>query len=799
MRNEKIPLTLTLLAISLISVAMPTQAITTMPQRSGPKFTFNVPSSSSSSISLLIESEHNLKPEEIWLLSNFGKVTTVAGPIAVLRTQSTELNDLARLPFVSHISRSHPLSLYLDKSVPDTGANTVWNEVKDPNGRNVTGAGVIIGFVDTGIDITHPDFSFPNGTTKILFVWDQTTQGRPPNGFDYGFECTSEDIQDQLCPEVDTFGHGTHVAGIAASSGMATGKYVGVAPGASIIFVKSGNELCNGTSWTFSTAQILDGINYIVKKAAQLGRRAVINLSLGGNIGAHDGTDPLELGLDAIVNDGTPIVVAAGNARQDKDHVQGQLLSSAPATLKLTVQPSTTDLAVDIWYPPQDQMDATMNTPDGQVYSIPTPPGGAVSTYGNLTAIASPSEHGNELYFEVNSTAELPANGWSITLKTDQIISPGVWDAWVDTNSCSYPGASFVQNAGYDIDPYGTVGIPGTAEYVVTVGAYISKTSWLGMNNQTFGSPSVSPGGIAPFSSLGPTRDGRIKPDVAAPGMLIASARSTKVAERSTDPDPYHRILAGTSMATPHVAGVVALMLQYEPDIVATDIPRILRETARVDSRTGLLPSGSPTWGFGKVDARTATGLFRLTLVPNVIPKNVNIPIRIDDSVALNITSDSWSNLYFLKGTTHAVSLDSELRFGTGRRYELGSVQLLVSATSLKQLNYTVQYLLTVNSKYGPTTGSGWYDQNATARFDAPKSTMAPGLLGYLGVEYTLAFWATEDGKIVSNPVIMDSPKTVTAVYLTTYSIQTIITAISAAVVVLLVVLAWILVRRRRT
>ena len=277
------------------------------------------------------------------------------------------------LPFVSQITRSRPLSIYLDKSVPDTGANVVWNEVKDPNGRNVTGAGIIIGFVDTGIDTTHPDFNFPNGRTKILFVWDQTTPGRPPTGFDYGFECKSDDIQAKSCPEYDSFGHGTHVAGIAASSGMETGKYAGVAPDASIIFVKSGNELCNGASWNFYTAQILDGINYIVKKAAQLGMRAVINLSLGGNIGAHDGTDPLELGLDAFVKDGTPVVVAAGNSRGDNDHVRGQLSASASVTLSLAVKPTTTDMAIDIWYSPQDQMDATLNAPDGQEYNIPTP------------------------------------------------------------------------------------------------------------------------------------------------------------------------------------------------------------------------------------------------------------------------------------------------------------------------------------------------------------------------------------------------------------------------------------------
>ena len=218
--------------------------------------------------------------------------------MAVLRADSNALLEIQHFSFIKREERPHPLRILLDKSVRDLGAQTVWNVLKDSEGQNITGAGVIIGFVDTGIDIDHPDFTFPNGTTKILYVWDQTTPGRSPTGYDYGFECTSSNIQSGTCPEIDTFGHGTHVAGIAASSGRATGNYTGVAPGASIIFVKSGYPICNGSSWTFDDAHILDGINYILKKAHQLGRRAVISLSLGGNIGGHDGTDILEQALE---------------------------------------------------------------------------------------------------------------------------------------------------------------------------------------------------------------------------------------------------------------------------------------------------------------------------------------------------------------------------------------------------------------------------------------------------------------------------------------------------------------------
>ncbi len=755
-------------------------------------------------IALLLEGDHDLRPNEVLSLAAFGTVTTVAGPVAVLHTRMNSFASLENLAFISRIERPHPLRIYLDKSVPEVGADMVWREVKDPYGRNVTGAGIVIGFVDTGIDLSHPDFSFPNGTTKVLFVWDQTTPGRSPPGFGYGYECTATDIQARSCPEFDSFGHGTHVAGIAASSGRATGNYTGVAPDAAIVFVKSGHEICKGASWTFSTSQILDGINYIVKKAAGLGKRAVINLSLGGNIGAHDGTDPLERGLDAFVKAGVPIVVAAGNVAQDNGHARGQLAQGAKVSVNIAVRESTTDLAVDIWYSPLDQIDATLTTPSGENYAIPTPPGGAKSTYGNVTTLAGSFDNGNELYLEVNSTNSLPAEGWTATLNAKQVNSQGFWDAWVDTSSCSFPGAFFVPGEGYDIDPHDTIGIPGTAQNVVTVGAYVTKTSWRGMNNQTLGISNAATGGIASFSSLGPTRDGRIKPDVVAPGILIASARSSAIPRAETDPDPYHRILAGTSMAAPHVAGAIALMIQYAPNLEATEIPRILRETARLDANTGLLKAGSPVWGFGKVDTRTATGFFRLTFVIRGVPESVNVSLLLFSSAGderpLIVPGGSWIDLYDLNGSILEVMLPCDFAGNVGTLYTLGSrctkvADVTESTSSLTVFNYTVQYWLTVNSQYGPATESGWYNANATVKLDAPKRVSTPGFLGYFGAEYALVQWLGDDGSIFSDSVTMDRPRSVTPVYVLTYSVQAFLLV---AILTLTVVLSIILFARRR-
>jgi len=642
------------------------------------------------SLSVLVEGFDRLGLRETGFLSDFGTVTTVVGKVAVLHTQTVNLQNITHLPFVSTLERPWPLHVDLDKSVPDLGANAVWDEVHDSFGRNVTGRGVIIGFVDTGIDVLHPDFTFPNGTTKIAYVWDQTIQGRPPTAFGYGHECTSNDIQARSCPEIDTFGHGTHVAGIATSSGRATGNYTGVAPDASIIFVKSGYEVCQGAGWSFDSPQILDGINYIVTKAAQLGKRAVINLSLGGNIGGHDGSDPMELALDEFVKAGTPIVVSAGNSARDAGHITGRITRDGNVTFQVGVMQSTTDLAIDIWYSTRDEIDATLTTPSGSSFNIPVPIGDTSANYGNVTTRGTRSDPGIELYFEINSSTPLPIQSWSVKLRAHQINSNGTWDAWVDASSCSVPGASFLSGSGYSIDQNDTIGIPGTAQYVVTVGAYVTKTSWRGLNGQDFGSSSAVLGGIAGFSSRGPTRDLRVKPDIVAPGSLIASARSSAIPTTLSDPDAFHRILAGTSMAAPHVAGTIALMLQYSPNLQATQLPMILSDTARQDTQTGLLQAGSPIWGFGKADARAATGLFRLTLIVHGLPFGEKTPIRVDNS-PLEVSSNSWLDLYFPSRTTHSLTVDKLVSTQDGTQFQLTNARSIMERKSLDVLTYSVK------------------------------------------------------------------------------------------------------------
>ncbi|HKM75805.1 MAG TPA: S8 family serine peptidase [Candidatus Bathyarchaeia archaeon] len=751
---------------------------------------WNTTQAISSGILLLI-SRNNFTPEEIIQLARYGLVTTVSGPVAVIHTQMDAVPGLMQLPFISQIESSHPLRIQLDRSIPDIGADLVWHDIKDDMGRNVTGAGVVIGFVDTGIDLSHRDFKFPNGTTKILYVWDQTMSGNAPSGFNYGNECTSIEITAGLCTEFDSFGHGTHVAGIAASTGLATGNYTGIAPGASIIFVKSGQQLCNGSSWNFDNAQILDGVNYIIAKSKQLGMRAVISLSLGGNIGGHDGTDPLEQGLDAFVKNGTPIVVAAGNEAESDEHIIGRLTQGSDITFQVEAATTTTDLQIGVWYSLKDSVDATLKTPDGRTYE--TPSGGDISRYaaavGNITTMSSSSKLSNEAYFEINSTTSLPESGWYVTLNPKYVNSTGEWDAWVDAQSCSYPPATFIPGLGYKIDANDTIDIPGTAQDVITVGAYASKSTWEGMDHQIYGSSDIEVGQIASFSSLGPTRDGRIKPDIVAPGLYIASARSSMIPVSDSDPDIDHRVLAGTSMATPHVAGVIALMLQYSPTLQPSEITQILKNGARLDSFTGLLPSGSPIWGFGKLDARTATGFYRFTLITQNLPPSATITIRVDNSPRASISGGSWYDLYFLKNTTHTVEFESNNPSSSDVRYMILNSPLQISSNQFLTLAYKAQYFVEVVNVFSSQERTDWYDANTTLETTPPTMIRTSGLLANLGSEYVLFGLISIDGRIVPTNLTVSQPETLTEGYVLTYPWITFAGVLIASIILLITVL----------
>ena len=256
--------------------------------------------------------------------------------------------------------------------------------------------------------------------------------------------------------------------------------------------------------------------------------------------------------------------------------------------------------------------------------------------------------------------------------------------------------------------------------------------------------------------------------------MFIISARSGQIPASASDPDRYHRVLAGTSMSAPHVAGIIALMLQYDPTISALQIPLVLRQSAREDPFTGLLPAGgSLTWGFGKADARSATGFFRLSIVSLTLPSSAIVRVSVDHDERI-LRGHSWFDVYFLKGTVHRISIGNEMLAGANVRYLLlGNTNFTVSGNSIDVLKYRVQYYLEVTSNYGVIEGSGWYDAGTVIRLDSPASTNPDGLLGLFGARFVkIGMCAADQKTFQREPIILDRPKSFMALYVLSYPLE---------------------------
>jgi len=541
-----------------------------------------------------------------------------------------QLIELSNASTVSFIAAPRKLYPKLDKSIVEMKADKV--HTGQVNGTAYKGNGVIVGVIDSGIDWKHQDFRKDSDTTKtrIRFLWDQTDarNGVGPAGYNYGAEYDSTEINNELdgtpanaVLEEDIFGHGTHVASIAAGDGSASGgKYKGVAPEADIIIVKAGDG-------NFDSDKIIDGITYIRQKAAALGRPFVINLSLGGHDGAHDGTSAEEITIDQELADSTgrQVVIAAGDEGADSIHADGTVTQGSQKALKIKI-PSYSAVAgsqndyvyMSAWYKSGDNLTFAITTPNnttvsaasGQTQESNTAQGYVqIKNAKKSDGVISDSERKECAITLVDfGTSPAPASGeWTVTVTGSTVTAGGTFDIWIagsSITSADGDGVKFTTG----VTAAKLVGMPGTVEKGITVGAYVTKWRWQDTNGDSIGYLGANRlNNFSTFSSMGPTRDGRQKPDVSAPGQGIAAALSI-----SSDADPLamvapagkYVINQGTSMASPHVAGLVALMLQAKPSLTAAEIRLKLNAAARKDAYTGATVNAQ--WGNGKADAAAA-------------------------------------------------------------------------------------------------------------------------------------------------------------------------------------------------
>ncbi|HSD62417.1 MAG TPA: S8 family serine peptidase [Ignavibacteriaceae bacterium] len=547
-----------------------------------------------------------------------GIVETISGDIISAEIPVISINKITASPEILYVDASTISEVKINVSRIEAKVDLLHNGTGIS--RPYKGNGVVVGLVDSGIDWKHSDFHNANGN-RIKYLWDMSGQGNPPSGYDYGTEYTKAQLDANQCQEIDGDdgeGHGTHVSGTAAGNGSALADYIGMAPLSDIIFVKG---FRNGPG--FASTDVINGCNYIFQKASQMGEPAVINLSLGGHFGPHDGSSLYEQGLSNLTGDGRIIVAAAGNEGGETIHLSyaagGSSYSDAYETL--VDMPAGTPIAVsDMWYNNGNiNVGLAAYDPDTFTiigYSNAIPPGQKIedvefnvggTVYGYITIDATgtsnPNNGANEVLIAIdshNGQINISNVVWSV-----YTYGTGTFDAWMVTGGTF---SDYSTNWFKPGDNNSTVGQPGTANKIICVGAYCTKDHWVdidGITRYQPGNPVI--GQISWFSSLGPSRDGRLKPDIVAPGEAILAALSedlTNVPRENILLGGMHQKMQGTSMASPHVTGSVALLLEKNPSLNYDETVALLEDNAKQDAFTGNSPGN--TYGYGKLDAYAA-------------------------------------------------------------------------------------------------------------------------------------------------------------------------------------------------
>ena len=572
-------------------------------------------------------------------------VNSSFGEYATVRINPDELLNLAKQKDVEYIFASR-----LNYPTNDVAGATVGAKALNAgfvNNTQYKGQGVLVCIIDTGIDWKHFDFRDPNDPTKsrIVYIWDQTLtkigsemapqdrDGINFSGLSYGVEYSNADINNEIdgtpanfVREQDTYGHGTHVAGTAAGNGATRTdrKFAGIAPQADLLIIKAGNG-------TFSDKHIIDALFYAKNVAAQLNEPIVVNMSLGGSSGPHDGTGAEDQAVDNFVSSspGRVVVISAGNNGADNIHITGSLASGSTKDFYFNVSSymaqsgsQNDDFGFDLWFDNSGSVSSVVTTPNSITASS------SKSTTDGYIEMGSSSATGDrETYFyvyDINSTQTPAPGNWRFTV-TNNSSQSMVYHGWlyIKTMNVSLSGG----NSEY------TINSPGTANDAITVGSFVTRWRWESSNGKAYvyNGADLSDD-ISSFSSIGPRRDGVQKPDITAPGQGVISARS-----EDTIPDSVYMIgdgkyvlEQGTSMACPVTTGSVALLLQQKHNLTYNEVKSYLINNALTDGFTGSVPS--PVWGYGKLNIFDAM----VSLINPSLPSSFK-----------NYVYDQWNNVQY--------------------------------------------------------------------------------------------------------------------------------------------------------
>jgi subtilisin family serine protease len=529
------------------------------------------------------------------------EVTQSVGNLITGSCEVEAIEAVRQHPNVKSLKGATKVAPNVQFSVPEIRASRTALRDALPQGVAVPdGAGVIVGVVDFGGDFAHENFRKPDGTTRLLYLWDQngSNNSMSPEGYPYGREFTAAHINEALNSS-DPYGflaydpgsrsHGTHVMDTAAGNGRGTGR-PGVAPKADLIFVElAGGDF--GPEESFGNSRRLqEAVKYIFDRAAQLGRQAVINLSLGTHGGPHDGSTPVEKWFDGLLQTpGRAIVISAGNSWERASHTAGRIAPGQTRTLGWEKSP--TDLTpneLEVWYNGDAALEATLVFPTGQRFG-PMPVGAKPRVIKNSSGqkagemihrAGDPLNGDNVLNIFLGR--ELPSGTWGVELRAVG-QRPANFHSWIERDDRGQ--SRFV--AADDLRTH-TIGSISCGRDTITVGSYKPKV--LGRD-------------LSSFSAEGPSRDGKQKPEVSAPGDGIVAANSGTGNGTVT--------MSGTSMAAPHVTGVVALLMQAAGrPLTVAEIRQAVVGAARRNPPQGN--AWNSRYGNGRVDCAAAV----LSLLP---------------------------------------------------------------------------------------------------------------------------------------------------------------------------------------
>ena len=501
---------------------------------------------------------------------------------AIFTLKLSELPLLSRYTEVEAVEAPKVLTLNYQEGVVDSCIP----EVQRQGRYNLSGEGVVIAIIDSGIEYTHPDFINEDGTSRIMYIWDQTADGNPPQGFTSGTEYTNEEINRALSSddpysivnEFDVMGHGTAVAGIAAGNGRASrGENIGAAPKSSLIVVKLGEK---GYPSFARTTELMRAIKYVIDKARNLNMPLVINISYGTNDGAHNGQSLFELYINNMAEKWkTSIVVATGNEGSAGHHYQGRISSEQVQDIEFFYSGENNSFFLTMWKNFTDDMGVELVLPSGrstgEITSIDRVRNFRIGNVRIVVSYGQPKFYSTfqEIFFQVDALeGQLPIGIYKLRVTSRKIVE-GSYDVYLPTVEEVGTETSFV-NASIDA----TLTIPSTAQNVITVGGYDSVR-----------------GIMTDFSGRGYTLNVvYTKPDLVAPSVGV-SAPSL---------GGGYSLFSGTSIAAPFVAGSIALMMQWgivegrDVFLYGERVKAYLKKGAR---RSGLINYPNNSWGYGEL------------------------------------------------------------------------------------------------------------------------------------------------------------------------------------------------------